>query len=103
MKVGEAIGDILKVALVCGCIYALVKWNFNATHEDEISDYAKQVCVSETGDRFETTSLKAYAVDKTNNGYVVRISVTLARGTPAKVYCLTNEHGGVEEIRIEEQ
>jgi hypothetical protein len=47
--------------------------------------------------------VNVYSVKETNIGYVVRASVTLPKGTVAKVYCLTNTHGGVREITIEER
>ncbi len=103
MKIGETIGNILKAVIVSGCIYGIVKWDFIKPQDGDISDFAEKACVDEIGDRFEASRVKAYAVNESNNGYVVRASVTLARGTIAKVYCLTNAHGGVKEITIEER
>ena len=103
MKIGETIGDILKAVLVCGCIYGIVKWEFIKPQHDDVSDFAEKACVNEIGDRFDASTVRAYAVNENNNGYVVRASVTLARGTIAKVYCLTNAHGRVKEITIEER
>lgn len=97
------IGNILKVAIVLGCIYAFVNWESIKPQKNEISSHAEQACVAEIRDRFATTSVKSYSVKKNDNGYVVRASATLARGNTAKIYCLTNEHGGVEEIRVEER
>ncbi len=53
--------------------------------------------------RFDAQSANVYAVDETNRGFVVRASITVRRDTPVKVYCLTNEHGRVEEVRVEER
>ncbi len=103
MKIGETIGDILKAVLVCGCIYGIVKWEFIKPQHDDVIDFAEKACVDEIGDRFDASTVRAYAVNENNNGYVVRASVTLARGTTARVYCLTNVHGGVKEITIEER
>jgi len=103
MKIGESIGNIFKVVLVCGCIYAFVKWEFDKPQDDDVSNFAEKACIDEIRDRFDVSTVRTYAVNETNNGYVVRASVTLARGTTAKVNCLTNAHGGVKDIMIEER
>ncbi len=95
-------GNLLKVAIVIACIYAFLNWDTIKPQQDEVSIHAEQTCVSEIRSRYSTTSLKSYSVRKTSSGYVVRASATLPRGNAVKVYCLTNEHGGVEDIRIEE-
>ena len=103
MNIGASIGNAIKVALVLGCVYAFVKWEFTETQDDDARGFAEKACIDEIRDRFDTTTVRVYAVNDTNNGYVVRATVTLARGNAAKVYCLTNTHGGVEEITIEER
>lgn len=80
-----------------------MKWEFTKPQDDDVNDFAEKACVDEIRDRFDVSTVRAYAVNETNNGYVVRASVTFARGTVAKVYCLTNVHGGVKEIMIEER
>ena len=102
MKIGETIGNILKAILLCGFIFGIMKWEFIKPQDDDVRDFAKKACVDEISDRFDASTVRAYSVNETNNGYVVRVSVTLARGTTARVYCLTNAHGGVREITIEE-
>ena len=103
MNIGASIGNAIKVALVLGCVYAFVKWEFTETQDDDARGFAEKACIDEIEGRFDTSTVRIYAVNETNNGYVVRATVTLARGTAAKVYCLTNTHGGVEEIMIEER
>ena len=103
MKIGASIGNLLKLVILCGAIYALVKWDFNGSQDDDNSAYAEQICADEIGDRFDTPSVNVYAVSKSDDGYVVRASITLPNGKPAKIYCLTNKFGGVEEIRINER
>jgi len=103
MALGDRIGDVLLLAAVGAAIYALVKWEFINPQDNEVSRFAEKACVDEIRHRYNASTVRAYAVNKTNNGYTVRASITLARGTPAKVYCLTNAHGGVREIGIEEQ
>ena len=103
MNICGFIGNVFKVALVLGCIYAFVKWEFMETQDDDVEEFAEKACVDEIEDRFDTSTVRIYAVNDTNNGYVVRATVTLARGNTAKVYCLTNTNGGVNEITIEER
>ena len=103
MSIGKNIGTVLKIVLLIGCIYVFVKWDSIKPQDDNDGDYAKQSCIDEIGDRYAASAVSVYAVKKTENGYVVRASVTLARGPRAKVYCLTNEHGRVEDIIVEEQ
>ena len=103
MKIGAAIGNIIKAALVGACIYGIVTWQFAKTPDDDVSDFAEKVCIDDIRARYDATTVRAYSVKETNNGYIVRASVTLPRGNTAKVYCLTNTHGGVKEITIEER
>ena len=103
MNIGASIGNAIKVALVLGCIYALVTWEFWETQEDDVKSLAEKAGIDAIEDRFDTSTVRVYAFNDTNNGYVVRATVSLARGTTAKVYCLTNTNGGVEEIMIEER
>jgi hypothetical protein len=103
MNIGASIGNVFKVALVLGGIYAFVKWEFTETQDDDVRSFAEKACIDAIEDRFDTSTVRIYTVNESNNGYVVRATVTLARGNIAKVYCLTNTHGGVEEITIEER
>ena len=103
MNIGASIGNLIKVALVLGGIYVFVNWEFMETQDDEVRSFAEKACTDEIEDRFDTSTVRVYAVNDNNNGYVVRATVTLARGNTAKVYCLTNTNGGVEEITIEER
>lgn len=96
-------GTVLKVAFVCGCIYALLKWDIISLPNNESTEFAEQACADAIDDRFDASSVSIYSITESAKGYVARASITLARGNTAKVYCLTNEHGGVEEIRIEER
>ena len=89
------------MALLGVCIYAFVKWEFDSPSDSDSRKFAEQACVDAIADRFDTISIQPYAVNKNSNGYVVRASVTLADGSRAKTYCLTNEHGGVKEVGIE--
>jgi len=93
----------LKVAFVCGCIYALLKWDIISLPNNESTAFAEQACADAIDERFDASSVSVYSINESHKGYVARASITLARGNTARVYCLTNEFGGVEEIRIEER
>ena len=103
MKIVASIGSLLKLAILCGAIYALVIWKINGPENTGNSAYAEQACADAIGGRFDTSSVNVYAVSKSNEGFVVRASIMLTNGNQAKVFCLTNEFGGVEEIRINER
>ncbi len=103
MKIATLAGSILQALIVAGLIYAVVTWKFIGPQGDDNIDFAEQACADEIDDRFDASSVNVYAINETARGYVVRASITLPRGNTAKVYCLTNKHGGVEEIRIEER
>jgi len=89
--------------VVGGCIYAYLQWDSIKPQNGDNSAYAEQSCVTAVRDRYATTTIKSYSVKKNSNGYVVRGSVTLAKGNTAKTYCLTNEHGTVREVSIDER
>lgn len=101
MKIGESISSIIKVAVVCGIVYAIVKWQVIDPQDGDLSDYAESMCVDAIRDRYDTTMVSPYAVKENANGFTVRASVTLSNGTATKAYCLTNEKGGVRDITIE--
>lgn len=103
MKIGQVVGSIVKVALVGGLIYGIVNWQEIIPQEDDVEVFAEKACVDEIERRYDVSRVRAYSISETNNGYVIRATVTLSKGNIAKVYCLTNTHGGVKEISIEER
>ena len=103
MKIGQTIGSIVKGAILVGCIYWVINWQSGGSQDDESSAFAEQSCIDAIRNRYDVSTVRAYSVSETNNGYVVRASVTLPRGTPAKVYCVTNEYGRAIDIGIQEQ
>ena len=103
MKVGAFIGSVIKLAILCGVVYALWKFDFIGSQGDENTAFAERSCADAIRDRFDAPSVNVYSVKKSEKGYVVRASITVSKDTPAKVICLTNEFGGAEEIRIIER
>lgn len=102
MKVGSALGNLVALAVVGGGIYAYLNWESIKPQSDESSSYAERACVAEINSRYSNTAVNPYSVKKTRKGYVVRASITLPRGNRARIYCLTNDHGDIQEVRIEE-
>ena len=103
MNIGQLSATLVKVVIVGGCIYGIVNWQANKPQGDEISDFAERACVDEIRKRFDVSTLRVYAINKNRNGYVVRATLNLAKGNTAKVNCLTNTHGGVREVTIDER
>ena len=103
MTVSASIGNLIKVALLGAGIYAFVTWEFNGSQDNDNSAYAQSVCADAIRNRFDTRSVSVNRVTDSDKGFVVRASITLPNGSPAKIFCLTNTFGGVEEIRIIEQ
>ena len=104
MKIGKTIEGIVKAALLVGLIYAVVNWrDVDKVDDDDVRGFAEQARITEIGHRYNVSTARVYAVNENSNGYTVRATVTLAKGSTAKVNCLTNTHGGVKDITIEER
>jgi hypothetical protein len=103
MKIRNTIGDLLKAAILCACVYGVVKWGPIELREDDVNEFAEKACIDEIRNRYDASSVNVYEIKESNNGYVVRASVELARGKRAKSICLTNVHGGVRDITIEQR
>lgn len=103
MKIADSINTILKAAIAIGCIYAVWTWQFNDSKNGDNSAYARSACIDEINNRLDATSVNVFAVEETANGYVVRASATMPKGSRAKIYCVTSAYGRVEDVRILEQ
>lgn len=103
MKLGSAVNNLLQLAFIGACVYLAVTWGFGGGSDDPAVGRAESACLDAIEMRYGKRPGKAYAVDPNSSGFVVRASITVRDRTPAKVYCLANEHGGVEELRIVEQ
>lgn len=103
MNISKAIGNIVKAAILIGIAYGVLNWQDINLTDDGVKGFAEKACISEITQRFNVTTVRAYAINENSNGYVVRVTATLAKGNTAKVVCLTNFHGGVRDITIEER
>ena len=97
------LGSIVKLAVLCAVIYAVVTWQVNDSDDPGNRSYAESACIDEIESQLSTQSANVYTVAENDKGYVVRVAVTSSGGKPAKVICLTNEYGRVERVTIEER
>jgi len=103
MSASSAISNLIKLGLIVAGIYAFWQWNASNSGGDDLSAYAEKSCVDEIRSRFDTTTVRPNSVRENASGFVVRVSMTLARGNVAKVTCLTNEHGRVMDVMVDER
>ena len=103
MRIRDTIENLLKASVLCACVYGVVKWAPIELLEDDVAEFAEKACIDEIRNRYDASSVNVYDVTESNNGYVVRASITLAKGKRAKGICLTNPHGGIREITIEQR
>ena len=101
MRVRQVIDNLLKIAVFAACVYAFVKWQGIGPQSSEATDFAERACTDAAGSRYNVSNIKPVSVKSSNDGFVVRASVTTRKGTPAMVICLTNAHGGVTDIMID--
>ena len=103
MRIGRFTGSLFKAILLVACVIGVVNWQSNEPDESDVTDFATKACVDEIDGRYNVSNAKAYDIDRNSTGYVVRVSVTPPRGSPAKVICLTNAHGGIREIIVDDR
>ena len=59
--------------------------------------------MAEIAKRYDVKTARVCAINENANGYVARATATLSKGGTAKINCLTNAHGGVKDITVEER
>ena len=93
----------LKVGIVAVGYYVYLNWDFAEGQGPDAGNFAERNCGDEMRSRFDATAVNIYSIKENSNGFVVRASITLARGNTAKVICLTNSHGAVRDISVDEK
>lgn len=101
MRFPKLVGNVVKVAALGACAYVALNWQSMSGSGDDVEKFARSACLDATGSRFNVTRIRVYDTAKNANGYVVRISVTLADGEAAKVVCLTTPQGRVRDVTID--
>ena len=96
------IRSLLTLAAIAGLVYFALTQMPGTAESADAGDHASSDCAAAISARFDGQSVKPYAVEKNRRGFVVRASVTVRGTQSAKVLCLANEYGGVEEIRVVE-
>lgn len=103
MSASSAISNAVKLGLIAAGAYVFWNWTAGTSGEDDLSAYAEKSCIDEIRSRFDTTTVRANSVRPNASGFVVRTTMTLARGNTASVTCLTNEHGRVRDVVVDER
>lgn len=103
MRARQITGNLFKLAILCACIFAFTKWQAAESEDRGFREFAENACIDEIGGRYNVSGTRVYNVIETGDGYSVRASATSARGTPVKIVCLANSHGGVRDIVIDER
>ena len=98
----RTISNLIVLAIIIFIAYTLWNWKFGAAGGSDLMAYAEKSCIDEVRSRYDTTTVRSNSVRENASGFVVRGSMTLARGNVAKVTCLTNEHGRVRDVIVEE-
>jgi hypothetical protein len=103
LKIRRLTGSLLNLAIIGACAYGLVKWQSSAPEAGEVTSFAASACVDAARSRYDLSDARHYKTSQNSSGFVVRVSATTSRGKPAKIICLVNTHGGVNEISIDER
>ena len=80
-----------------------MQWQAAESQGGNVRAFAENACEDEIRSRFSVTTVRIYDLKPNSNGYSVRASATLTKGTPVKIVCLTSPHGGVRDVTIDER
>lgn len=103
MSARQIAGNVVKLAILGACIYGAMKWQAGESQNGGLKAFAESACKDEIESRFNVSTVRVYDLRENTNGYSVRASATLARGARVKIVCLTNPHGGIREVTIDER
>ena len=94
MKIGKLINNLLSIGLLAASGYVIWNWQDFGSSKSDVEIFAERACVDAVNSSYNVSNVSPYEISESDNGYVVRLSVTTSRGTKAKAICLTNPHGG---------
>lgn len=103
MGIRRIAGNIVPLVILGAGIYFFMQWQGEQAQDGGNDNFAKSACVDEVGVRYEVSNVRPYEVEATGTGYTVRITAKSASGSPVRIVCLTNSHGGVRSISIDER
>jgi hypothetical protein len=95
--------DLVVLFALGAAVYVILNRESAGPAADDAVAFARSACADAIRVRYSARSVKPYEVEKSNRGYVVRAAATLPRGNVAKISCLANEFGGVEDFEIDER
>ena len=96
----RTISNLAVLALIVAGVYFFWTGEFGSAGMDQMMNHAEKSCVDEVRSRYDTTNVKANSVQKNANGFVVKVTLTLACGNTARATCLTNHNGSVTDVSI---
>jgi hypothetical protein len=103
VRISQITGNLVKLAVFCACIYAVIKWEAGEFQGGGVKAFAKNACEDAVRSRFNVSRVSVYDLKANSNGYTVRASATLTRGTPVGIVCLTNLQGGILDVTVDER
>lgn len=103
MRVRQIAGNVVKLAILAACVYAAMQWQAGEFEDSSLEAFTESACAREISSRYSVSTVRVYDLKENSNGYTVRASATLDRGTPVKIVCLANPHGGIREVTIDER
>jgi thioredoxin reductase len=98
----RTISNLAVLALIVAGVYFFWTGEFGSASMDQMMNHAEKSCVDEVRSRYDTTTVKANSVRENANGFVVKVTLTLARGKIARATCLTNHKGSVTDVTVYE-
>lgn len=100
MSAASKIRDFVMIAAAIGVMYLATQWYQGSAGSDDAGAMAEANCLRDVRNRLNAQSVRVNAVNANRRGYVVRASATDDRGESARVRCLTNDQGWVEDIEV---
>ncbi|MDX1508996.1 MAG: hypothetical protein R3358_11995 [Woeseiaceae bacterium] len=102
MSIGKIINNLLSLGLLVAGVYVILHWQDFAGSKSDVEAFAERACIDAVNSSYDVSNVSPYEISRSDSGFVVRLSVTTARGKKAKAICLTNPHGGVRDTMLEE-
>lgn len=96
-------GNLVMAAIIIAGVYVYMNRDTLLAEGGNVAEFAEASCRDAAKGRFGFSNVRIYRVKKTNTGYLVGATARLERGDSAKIVCLTNAQGGVEDISLEER
>lgn len=103
MGIRRIAGNLFPLVILGAGIYYFMQLQGEQAQDGSSDTFAETACVDQVGVRYELSNVRPYEVKVTGSGYTVRLTAKSASGSPVRIVCLTNAHGGVRSISIDER